>query len=124
DPAHPLAAGAARTSESEPEREHQPGERAAPGGEHDAEPRMDDAHPLAGSGLGSRLPGARHVGQESVAGIALLVERLVAAIAVIADRRSTYEHARGRHRAPDRARDQPGPGDPALEDRRLARPGP
>ena len=55
--------------------------------EHDAGADDDRAHARVGRGPGLGLPGLAHVGEESVAGRAVLGEDLVAAVAVVADRR-------------------------------------
>ena len=87
DPAHPLTTAADRPAHAQTEREQQPLQRPTVGTEHDPGAEQYDAHSRIGGGHRRRLPFARHPREEIAAQRALLVQRLVAPIAVDADRR-------------------------------------
>ncbi len=82
DPAPPLATAADPSARAELERQQHPGERPAVLREHDPLPQVHGAEPCGTGGLGRSLPRLDHVGQEPRAGHRVLVDDLVAAVAV------------------------------------------
>ena len=95
DPAHPLLARTEAAAEPELEREQHPLERAAVRGEHDAGADGHTADPGVGRRRRLRLPrdarprrGSRRRARSAS------VSALVAAVAVVADRRTRHEHLR------------------------------
>src|SRR3954466_10479108 len=90
----PTPGGGAADPEAE-ERQHL-GQRAAAAVEHDAGAHLGHAQPEPARTVRLALPGDADPGQEVAAGRRVLVERLVAVRAVVADGRGGHEHARAR----------------------------
>src|ERR1041385_1169361 len=94
DPADVLVAAADVAAEAEPERRQHLRERAAGRGEDDAESQVHDANARARRRAGRRFPLARHVREKVLARRAVLGEHLVAAVAIVPDRRRGEQRAR------------------------------
>ena len=91
DPAHVLAARTDATPEPETEREQQAGQHATLAAEHDAAADSRHANSRVDRRCCGPFPLRAHTGDEVVALGALLVERLVTAVAVIPDGRGIYD---------------------------------
>ena len=121
DPALPLTARAESSAEAELEPWQLPGQRPASGAEDDSGAQVSDGDARRGRRLRGPLPGSAQVGQETRSGRRRLVEYLVAAGSVDADRRATQQHARRTVEGGERAGQQAGALRPALDELGLAR---
>ena len=102
DPAPPLATAADPSARAELERQQHPRERSAVLREHDPLAQVHGAEPCGTGGLGRSLPRLDDVGEEPRAGHRVLVDDLVAAVAVEPGRGRADEHraaARGRRQS-------------------------
>jgi hypothetical protein len=119
DPRHPLLAAADGTTDEGAERRQHARERAADGGEHDAEAEADHAH--AGALRRERLvlPRGADPGEEVAAGSRRLVERLVPVRAVVPDGGRAQQDAGPRLRRRDRGDEPPRRLDAAVADASL-----
>ena len=110
--------------DAEPEREGHPRQGAPLPREDDAEPGMNDADAGRPRGVGRRLPLAADVGEEARARRALLGERRLAPVAVVADGGRRQEHLGPPREAPERLGQEPRAIDAAPPDPLLDRSGP
>src|SRR6266536_1401715 len=124
NPAHVLASGAHAAAEAEAERQKHAREDTALATEDDAAPRSRNADAGIGRGRRRCFPLHADAGDEIVSRRALLVERLVAAIAVVADRRGRDEYRWRTCEFRERARQQRRAVRARLEDQALACVGP
>src|SRR5215218_5148547 len=92
DPRHVLAAARDRAADAEPEEREHLRQRAAAAVEHDAGAHAHDAHAELLGCDGLALPRGADAREEVVARAGVLGDRLVAASAVVADRRRRDEH--------------------------------
>ena len=121
DPRNPLLAVTQPSADEGAKRGQHPAERAAVAGEHHSEPQPHDPHP---DGLGARgfvLPWPAHLGEEPRARRGGLVERLVAARAVVPDGRGADQDPWPRLRGAGGVDHGPRRLHTALEDRGLPR---
>src|SRR6185436_13614885 len=113
DPAPVLAAAADHAAHAEPEREGHPRQSTALPREDEPESRMDDADARRPRGVRRRLPFPADVGEEPVPWRAVLGERRLAAVPVVADGGCRDEHARATLEAAERLAEETGTVDPA-----------
>src|SRR5690606_27183977 len=91
DPAHALASASDLAADTEPKRQQHPRQGAPAPAEDESGPEVDDAGRPGLEGSGRRLPFLADLGKETLARWARLGEELVAAVAVVADRRAADE---------------------------------
>lgn len=94
NPAHVLTAVAKLASEPQLEDRKKLPEGASARAEDHSEAEINDANACLASGLGCRLPLLAGVGEKAVAGPGSFVDQLVAAVAIVPNRRGDKEHLR------------------------------
>src|ERR1700691_6025783 len=94
DPAHPLPAVADAASQSHLERRQHGTERAVFGAENDSRPQVRSANVSLYRRHGRFLPLLANLAEKSGSRSAFLTQQFVAAIAVIADRRTGDKYLR------------------------------
>ena len=116
DPGDVLSSRTDPASESHSERKEELAERASRGRQDEAGPHVNGPDPRAPGRVGSRLPLAADLGQESRARAALLCEPLLAPVSVEADRGGDDEHPGRMAEARQGTGEQVGSLLPALDD--------
>ena len=119
DPGHPLPAAPDRAADEGTEGRQHACERAAVRRQHDPEAEPHDAEPEVLGPARFLLPRPAHVGQEARAGAGALVERLVVARPVVADRGGVHQDPRSRLGGRDGIDQRPGRPHAALADELL-----
>ena len=120
DPTHVLLAGTEPATDAELERQEHSLEDAALFREHETGAHAGDADACVRSGRGRVFPRDAHLRAEVAAGSVVFVEDLVAAVAVVTDRRRRYQHARLAREPGDRGREELGAARAALQHQLLA----